>query len=116
MSPSAALPGATDELHPHLLFRTRAEEAEFATWQLDGGPQSLAIFTTAETAGKYQSELADSESWQVFQPPRDKLIVIFESCLAAGIGIAVLDPLDGGGRTLFDLAQVLQAAKNQAKN
>jgi hypothetical protein len=116
MADIPTIAGPSDELHPHLLYRVEAGIAEFSTWRLEGGQEALALFTTAEAAEKYRAELVPASAYALLQPPREKLVTIFESCLAAGIRIAVLDPLGGGGRTLFDIAQVLQAAKNQAKN
>jgi hypothetical protein len=107
-------PASPDELHPHLLYRAEGREAHFATWRLADGHESLAVFSTALTAGKYQAELPSGAAYTLFQPPRDKLLTIFGDCLAAGIRIAALDPLAGGARTLFDLAQVVAAAQQQA--
>jgi hypothetical protein len=107
-------PASLDELHPHLLFRAEAGQAHFATWRLADGQEALAIFTTADAAGKYQAELPARTDHKDFQPPREKLLTIFGDCLAAGIRIAALDPLAGGARTLFDLSQVVAAAGQQA--
>jgi hypothetical protein len=105
-------PTSTDELHPHLLYRTSGGQAEFATWRLNEGQEALALFTTAEAAGKYQAELGTA--YALFQPPRDKLVAIFQACLAADIRLAALDPSGGGARTLFDLAQIVAAASPAA--
>jgi hypothetical protein len=104
-----------DELHPHLLYRTAGGQAEFATWRLEAGQEALALFTTAETADKYLPELPAAASYTLFQPPRDKLVAIFQACLAANIRIAALDPQAGGARTLFDLAQIVAAADQAAR-
>ncbi|HEX5104947.1 MAG TPA: hypothetical protein VFV87_14100, partial [Pirellulaceae bacterium] len=98
------------------LYRQAGGQAEFATWRLESGQESLAIFATAEAAGKYQAELPAAVEYTLFQPPRDKLLAIFESCLATGIRTAALDPLAGGARTLFDLAQVIASARQQPDN
>lgn len=108
------LPDSPDELHPHLLYRTDSGSAAFATWRLEGGPEALALFTTADAALKYQAELADPGSWTLYQPPRDRLVSIFDACLKADIRQAALDPLVGGARTLFDIGQIVAAAKRQA--
>lgn len=102
-----------DELHPHLLYRAIGGQAEFATWRLEGGQEALALFTTAEAVGKYQMELSPA-AYTLFQPPREKLIAIFQASLAAGIRFAALDPQAGGARTVFDLAQVVAAAGEAA--
>lgn len=104
-----------DELHPHLLYRTIDGQAEFATWRLQGGQEALALFTTAEVAGKYLLELPTASSYTLFQPPREKLVAIFQACLAANVRIAALDPQAGGARTLFDLNQIVMAAAQAAR-
>jgi hypothetical protein len=114
MSTIQSGPPSPEELHPHLLYRTAGGQAEFATWRLEGGQEALALFTTAETAGKYQLELSAAGAYSVFQPPRAKLVAIFQACLAANIRIAALDPQTGGARTLFDLAQIVAAAAEAA--
>jgi hypothetical protein len=114
MTSFPTLTAALDELHPHLLYCSDAGSAALATWRLKGGQESLAIFTTAEAAGKYQAELEDSSRWTIYQPPRDKLAVILESSLSCGIRIAALDPAGGSARTLFDLVQVAAAARQHA--
>lgn len=103
-------PPSSDELHPHLLYRTAGGQAEFATWRLEGSQEALALFTTAEAASKYQAELPAPAAYTLFQPPRDRLVTIFQACLAANMRIAALDPQVGGARTLFDLAQIVAAA------
>ena len=95
MTAPTALTDSTDELHPHLLYRTGDGQAAFTTWRLADGPEALALFSTAAKAEQYRSELAESSQWSCYQPPRDKLITIFEASLAAGIRSAALDPLTG---------------------
>jgi hypothetical protein len=101
---------ASSELHPHLLYRKDAGQARFATWELTDGHEALAMFTTAEAADKYRSELGDPSAWTSYEPPRDTLIEILTACRAAGILYAALDPIGGNARTLFDIPQVLAAA------
>ena len=98
------------ELHPQLLYRIDAEQAQFATWRLNEGHEALALFTTGETAERYRSELADAQAWSVYQPARDKLIDVLQACRDAGIVYAALDPIDGHAKTLFDIPRVLAAA------
>jgi hypothetical protein len=113
MSSSEPAPKSPDELHPHLLYRTTGGQAEFATWRLDSGQEAVAIFTTPEAAARYQAEIAPA-NYTLFQPPRDKLVAIFQACVAANIRLAALDPSGGGARTLFDLAQIVAAANPAA--
>jgi len=99
------------ELHPHLLYRVDAGQARFATWGLTDGHEALAMFTTAEAAAKYGGDLAEPAAWTSYEPPRDKLVEILAACRAAGILYAALDPIGGNAKTLFDIPQVLAAAK-----
>ena len=108
--PTSSPIDAAEELRPHLLYRTEAGEAHFAIWRLEGGKPSLAIFSTAESAGKYRAELDQPAVWTIYQPPRDTLLEILAACLPEGISLAALDPAGGSARTLFDLAQVVAAA------
>ena len=100
---------ATSELQPQLLYRIDGKQAQFATWRLADGHETLALFATAAAAEKYRAELAESTSWIVFQPPRDKLIDILHACRAGGLLYAALDPLAGQAKTLFDIPRVLAA-------
>ena len=115
MDSPSPLAGSAEELHPHLLYRNVGGQAEFATWRLNDGPEALALFTTREAADKYLSELPAAASYTLFQPPREKLVAIFQACLAANIRVAALDPQAGGARTLFDLAQIVAAADQAAR-
>ncbi len=98
-----------DELHPHLLYCVDGGQARFATWRLNEGHESLAIFTTSDVAEKYRAGLSDCARWTAFEPTRDKLLDILRASLAAGILYAALDPTDGHAKTLFDIPRVLAA-------
>lgn len=98
------------ELHPHLLYRTDGQQARFATWELAGGGEALALFTTAEAAAQYRAELAEVAAWTAYQAPREKLLEILRACRGAGILYAALDPIGGSSKTLFDIPRVLAAA------
>ena len=100
---------AGQEILPHLLYRIDGETARFATWELTDGHEALALFTTAESATKYRGDLAEPAAWNIFQPPRNKLIEILQACRATGILYAALDPVGGSAKTLFDIPQVLAA-------
>lgn len=99
----------TPDLVPQLLYRVEAEQARFATWGLSDGHEALAIFTTPETAKQYCTDLANADTWTVYQPPRDQLIEILRACRASGILYAALDPIGGNAKTLFDIPRVLAA-------
>jgi hypothetical protein len=100
---------AGHELHPQLLYRVDGDEARFATWELTDGHEALALFTTVEAATKYRGDLAGPATWNIYQPPREKLIEILQACRSSGILYAALDPLGGNAKTLFDIPQVLAA-------
>ena len=108
-NPSEA--AASDELLPHLLYRAEGDQARFATWALSDGHEALAVFTTAATAESYRAELDAPDLWSIFQPPRPQLLEILELSTRAGILYAALDPIGGNAKTLFDIPQVLAAAK-----
>ena len=107
--PAVILSGA-NELLPHLLYQVNGHEAQFATWRLTTGHESVALFTTIEAAEKYRSELSEPAEWRELKPTRDKLLHILQSCRATGILYAALDPSAAGAKTLFDIPQVLAAA------
>ena len=100
---------AGHELHPQLLYRVDGDEARFATWELTDGHEALALFTTVEAATKYRSDLAEAQAWNIYQPPRDTLIEILQTCRSTGILYAALDPLVGSAKSLFDIPKVLAA-------
>lgn len=76
------------------------------------GHEALAIFTSAETAAAYESELSDSAGWTAFQPTREKFIDVLQASRQAGLLYAALDPVGGVAKTLFDIPRVLAAALN----
>lgn len=102
---------APEELQPHLLYRRDAGQASFATWRLAGGQEALALFATADAAAKYRDQLPDADAWQLYQPPRNTLLEILTTCLGVKIELAALNPSADGALTLFDVAQVVSAAK-----
>jgi hypothetical protein len=100
------------DLLPHLLYRIEELQARFATWRMNEGHESLAIFTTGDAATKYGADLADAPGcWTIYQPPREKLLEILRACRSAGILYAALDPIGGNAKTLFDIPRVLAAAE-----
>jgi hypothetical protein len=102
------------ELHPHVLYRTEGDVAHFATWRLSEGHESLALFTTADNATKYRDDLPESQSWTLYEPPREKLLEILAACRTTGILYAALDPIGGSAKTIFDIPRVLAAAKQDS--
>jgi hypothetical protein len=101
----------SDELFPHLLYRAENDQARFATWAVKEGHETLALFSTAETAAQYRGELPEPDAWHVYQPTKPKLIEILQLSQRAGLLYAALDPSGGSAKTLFDIPQVLQASQ-----
>lgn len=102
---------ADDEIQPYLVYRNSGRQVECALWALDSGPKSLALFLTAETAGRYLDTAGLRPAWKSFRPPKAELLKILEHCLQVGIEYAVLEPDNDEARRLFDLRQVLAAAQ-----
>ena len=109
--PSLSTADVAEDLRPHLLYRVESGKAHFAIWRLEGGPQALAIFTTADTAAKYRAELDTPDVWTAYQPPRATLLEILAACLPEGIGLAALDPAGGS----YNLGQVEQRSRAAAR-
>lgn len=110
MNMPAPLLASPTDLSPHLLYRSDAGQARFATWRLAEGHETLAIFTSEEAARKYGEELTEPAHWLAFQPSRDKLLAILHACRDTGILYAALDPASGSAKTLFDIPRVLDEA------
>ena len=115
MTGESPLPGAATDVCPHLLYCHDENAARFATWQLAEGHETLALFTSDETARKYRQALPQAEKWIEFQPSRDKLLDILHACRVAGIFYASLDPDAGSAKTLFDIPKVLAAAEGEKR-
>jgi hypothetical protein len=109
MSDPSLTNDAGHELHPQLLYRVDGDEARFATWELTDGHEALALFTTVEAATTYRSDLPEAATWNIYQPPRNTLIEILQTCRSTGILYAALDPLGGSAKSLFDIPKVLAA-------
>lgn len=106
---------AEDEFQPHLVYRSSSRHLECALWALADGPKSLAMFLTSEAAGRYLDSAGLRPVWKSFQPARPQLLKILEHCLQAGIKYAVLEPDNDQIRRLFDLEQVLAAARAEGE-
>ena len=113
MSTIQSGPPSPEELHPHLLYRTAGGQAEFATWRLEGGQEALALFTTAETAGKYAGIVRRRRSFSLSASP-SKARRNLSGLPGRQHSHRRLDPQVGGARTLFDLAQIVAAAAEAA--
>ncbi|ADB17837.1 hypothetical protein Psta_3173 [Pirellula staleyi DSM 6068] len=95
-------------IEPLLLYRVADGAASFATWKMETGHEAVALFSSRENAAAYRSELGiRSSEWNELQPKSDALLSILRASVESGILYAVLDPLAGSARTLFDLPRIL---------
>jgi len=102
---------ADDEIQPYLVYRRSGRQVECALWALDTGSKSLALFLTAEGADRYLDTAGLRPAWKAFRPAKAELLKILEHCLQVGVEHAVLEPDNDTARRLFDLRQVLAAAR-----
>jgi hypothetical protein len=102
---------ADDEIQPYLVYRTSGRQVECALWALETGAKSLALFLTAEAAGRYLDTAGLRPAWKAFRPGKPELLKILEHCLQVGVDYAVLEPDNDEARRLFDLREVLAAAR-----
>ena len=84
-----------------------------ALWQVAQGDRALALFLSAESAGAYR-DAAGLADWQVYQPAREALLTLIDAHVQAGVFLAVLDPDLRQGRRLFDLREIVRAARPPA--
>jgi hypothetical protein len=99
------------EIAPYLLLRIEAGEVKCALWRLHQGETALALFLSQESAAAYQNA-AGLKDWQILQPGGDALLELLAAHVRAGIRLAVLDPDLQQGRRLFDLQEVIRAARS----
>jgi len=112
MTRSSPLPATATDFSPHLLYYLDTDQARFATWRLAEGHETLALFTSEESAKKYALELTEPAHWLVHQPCRDKLLTILHACRSTGILYAALDPQSGSAKTLFDIPRILDSVSD----
>ncbi|HEX4148906.1 MAG TPA: hypothetical protein VHY20_07960 [Pirellulales bacterium] len=102
---------ADDEIRPYLVYRNSGRQVECALWALDTGGKALALFLTADAADRYLDTAGLRPAWKSFRPGKAELLKILEHCLQVGVAYAVLEPDNDEARRLFDLGQVLAAAR-----
>ena len=102
---------ADDEIQPYLVYRSSGRQLECALWAVESGPKCLALFLTAEAADRYLDNAGLRPVWKSLRPAKPQLLQIIEHCLHVGISHAVLEPDNDQARRLFDLQQVLDAAR-----
>ncbi len=99
------------ELEPWILLTELSGVTQPAFWQVSQGQAaSLALFSTAERAQAYAAALV-CDNFRVNQPSRVTLISLLVECYKQGIRIAVLDPDASAAKRVFDIQQILKAAK-----
>jgi hypothetical protein len=105
-------------------FETAAQETadsaagstgSIVLWQMTAGAAgdattALALFSSEERARDYATAHV-SAAWQLIQPPRTPLLQLLINSYRAGIVHAVLDPDGESARTVFQLQDVLRAAR-----
>jgi hypothetical protein len=102
-----------EEIAPFLLLHVEAGEVKCAQWQAAQGGRAVALFLGEESARAYR-DAAGLAGWQVYQPAREALLTLIDALVQTGVFLAVLDPDLRGGRRLFDLREVLRAARSPA--
>jgi hypothetical protein len=102
---------ADDEVQPYLVYRSSGRQMECALWAVESGPKCLALFLTAEAADRYLDNAGLRPVWKSLRPAKRQLLAVLEHCLQVGISHAVLEPDNDQTRRLFDLRQVLDAAR-----
>ena len=97
-----------EEVCPYVLYRLHKHSLECATWRLQDGRETLAMFLAEATAHEYVQEARLGEGWQVFRPSRRDLLEIIRQSVATGVLLATLDPDLQKAKRLFDLQAVLK--------
>lgn len=111
--------GAT-ELNPWLILLDAGQSTSLAMWQWGGSATeesafSLAIFSSRELATQYAQRYCSPQA-TVAQFPELELIRALASCYEGGVRYASLDPTHSTARQLFNLRDVLSAAKQRLKS
>ena len=102
------------DLEPWLVLITpdNSSETELALWHPENqSSQALAVFSSEERALVYGNDL--DVSFRVTQFKEEALIRVLIACVQREIQYAALDPGSSESRTLFDLREVLRAARDQ---
>lgn len=87
------------------------EGNQLALWQIDQPPAAaLALFSDRDKAELYASQLATARR-DVIQPSRRELLGLMIKCYQEQIQFAVLDPNTQSASRIFNLRDVLRAAR-----
>ena len=110
------------DLEPWLALVEFQGRQTVATWRLEGqnlegkqlegqASEAIIFFTTQETANFYCTSALAGEEIKLIQPPRTELVRILISAYTQGCRFAVLDPVKLTAKRIFDLQEILTAAK-----
>ena len=103
-----------NEIQPWVVVTAGDAETTLAMWQIkETGQVALALFSTRALAEHYAARLCGSSS--IMMPARPALLSIMIECYRQGVAFAVLDPDQATARKIFDLADVLRAARDELK-
>lgn len=104
---------AQNSLAEQSLAEQSLAEQSLALWRLSETDQpALALFTSAAQAERYALVNA-SAAWSVQQPARSALLRIMIECFRQDVQLAVLDPDQATARRIFNLRDVLRAARDE---
>lgn len=102
-----------DEIEPFVAYRVIGDKMEFALWPLADGAAALALFASAEAARTYLDGARFGPEWRVVRPTKPDLLRVLEECFEAGTLRAVLDTGQPDRQIVFELFDVLRAAREE---
>ena len=103
-----------NELQPWVVVTQDDSGTSLAMWQIkETGQPALTLFSTQALADNYAASINRASS--VMMPTRPVLLNIMIECYQQGIALAVLDPTEATARKIFNLADVLRAAREELK-
>lgn len=102
-----------DEIEPFVAYRVVGDKMEFALWPLVDGAAALALFAAAEAARNHLDAARLGPEWRIVRPTKPDLLRILEECFEAGTLRAVLDTGQPDRQIVFELFDVLRAARKE---
>ena len=103
-----------NELQPWLVLIEGQSGTSLAMWRLtETGQPALALFTSETLADEYAGSIV--RTWSTVRPEPDILLSLMAECYQQGVALAVLDPDRATARKIYDLAEVLRAAREELK-
>lgn len=104
---------ANDEIEPFVAYRIVGDRMEFALWPLAEGAAALALFASAEAARNHLVGARLGPEWRIVRPTKPDLLRVLEECFEAGTLCAVLDTGQPDRQIMFELFDVLRAARDE---